>query len=193
MHWLDIVILVVLGIGAAMGFATGLLWQVARVVSLGASLYAAIAINTAAADWLALQWKDVNPAVNHIVAFIGVFLAVYVTLYLITRMIHKAIKATKLETLDRVLGALLGAAKMAAVAACVCAVMVAIDLPIFKEWFDEAKVAPYFAKGSDVAVHWIPAHVRDEFDTGVEKARDQLEKKVADAAIDALKGDPAKK
>ena len=32
MHWLDIIILIVLGIGAAMGFWSGLLWQVARVV-----------------------------------------------------------------------------------------------------------------------------------------------------------------
>src|SRR5471030_782934 len=125
MHWLDIIILVVLGIGAAMGFCSGLLWQVARVVSLVLSLYLAIVTNTAGAEWLALQWKDVNPAVNHIVAFIGVFLAVYLTLYLITRGLHKAIKATKLETLDRMLGALLGIAKMAAVVGCVCALMAA--------------------------------------------------------------------
>jgi membrane protein required for colicin V production len=193
MHWLDILILVVLGLGAALGFWTGLLWQVARVVSLGLSLYLAIVANTAVADWLADQWKDVNPAVNHIVAFILVFLAVYVSLYLITRMLHKAIKETKLETLDRLLGALLGAAKMAAIVACVCAVMAAIDLPVFKEWLDRATIAPQFARGSEVAVRMIPAHYRDEFDSGVEVARDQIEKKVTDAAIDALKDKAAKK
>ena len=187
MHWLDIVILVVLGIGAAMGFCTGLLWQVARVVSLGLSLYAAIAINAAAADWLGQQWKDANPAVNHVVAFIGVFLAVYLTLYLITRALHKVIKATKLETLDRLLGALLGAAKMAAVVACVCAFMAALDLQIFREWFEQATVAPYFAKGSDLAVRWIPAQYREQMDDGVEQVRDQLQKKVADAALEAIK------
>ncbi len=193
MHWLDIIILVVLGIGAAMGFCSGLLWQVARVVSLGLSLYVAIVTNIGVADWLALQWKDVNPAVNHVVAFIGVFLAVYLTLYLITRALHKAIKATKLETLDRLLGALLGMAKMAAVVACVCAVMAALDLQIFKEWFEQAVIAPYFARGSDVAVRWIPAHYREQVDDGVEQVRDQLQKKVADAALDALKAEVAKK
>lgn len=193
MHWLDIIILVVLGVGAAMGFCSGLLWQVARVVSLGLSLYVAIVTNTAGADWLALQWKDVNPAVNHVVAFIGVFLAVYLTLYMITRALHKAIKATKLETLDRLLGALLGIAKMAAVVACVCAVMAALDLQIFKEWFEQAEIAPYFARGSDVAVRWIPPHYREQMDDGVEQVRDQLQKKVADAAFDALKAEVAKK
>lgn len=187
MHWLDILILVVLGIGAAMGFATGLLWQVARVVSLGLSLYAAIVTNAAAADWLADQWKDVNPAINHIVAFIGVFLAVYLALYWITRALHKAIKASRLETLDRLLGGLLGAAKMAAVVACVCAVMAAVDLPLFREWFDQATVAPYFARGSDIAVRFIPPQYREQMDEGVEQVRDQLQKRVADAAVDALK------
>src|SRR5215207_9822191 len=101
MHWLDILILVVLGVGPAMRFCTGLLWQVARVVSLGLSLYLAILCNTDSAEWLNGQWPDINPAVNRVAAFIGIFLGVYLTLYFITRVIHKAIKASKLETLDR--------------------------------------------------------------------------------------------
>ena len=134
MHWLDIIILVVLGVGAAMGFCSGLLWQVARVVSLGLSLYVAIMTNTAIADWLSEQWHDGNPAVIRVVAFVVVFLLVYLTLYFLTRLLHKAIKATKLETLDRLLGALLGVVKMAAIVACICAVMAALDLQIFKDW-----------------------------------------------------------
>jgi uncharacterized membrane protein required for colicin V production len=193
MHWLDIIILVVLGIGAAMGFYSGLLWQVARVVSLGLSLYLAIVSNAAAADWLAGQWKDASPAVNHIVAFLSIFLAVYLTLFLITRALHKAIRATKLETLNRLLGGLLGAAKMAAVVGCVCAVMAALDLQVFRDWFEQATVAPYFARGSAIAAHWIPPHYREQVDDGVEQVRDQFQKKVADAALDALKAEIAKK
>ena len=94
MHWLDITILVVLGAGAAMGFCSGLLWQVARVVSLAVSLYVGILTNTAVADWLAVQWKDASPAFNRIAAFIAVFLLVYLILYLVTRLIHKAINGS---------------------------------------------------------------------------------------------------
>jgi uncharacterized membrane protein required for colicin V production len=166
---------------------------VARVVSLGVSLYVAIAINSAAADWLAEQWKDVNPAVHHVVAFIGVFLAIYVTFFVITRALHRAIKETKLETLNRLLGALLGTAKMMAVVGCVCAVMAALDLQIFRDWFEQATVAPYFARGSAIAAHWIPPQYREQVDDGVEQVRDQLQKKVADAAIDAMKAEIAKK
>src|SRR5437016_10684 len=119
MNWLDIIILVVLAIGAVMGFCTGLLWQIARLVSLALSLYLAFLANAGVTDWLDDQWKDVNPAVNRVIAFIGVFIVVYLILYLVTRLVYQAIKATKLETLDRILGALLGAVKMGAIVACV--------------------------------------------------------------------------
>jgi len=189
MHWLDILILVTLGVGAAMGFYTGLLWQIARVVSLGLSLYLAILTNTDAAEWLNGQWRDVNPAVNRVIAFIGVFLIVYLALYFITRAIHKVIKESKLETLDRLFGALLGAAKMAAILACICAVMVALDLQIFKEWFEQAQIASQFAKTSDIAVTWIPQNYRDRVDEGVIEVRDQLQQKISDAAAEALKNE----
>ena len=187
MHWLDIIILVVLGVGAAMGFCTGLLWQVARVVSLALSLYVAIMTNTAGADWLAAQWHDVNPAVNRVVAFIAVFLFVYLVLYFLTRLLHQAIKASRLETLDRLLGGLLGAVKMAAIVACVCAVMAALDLQIFKDWFEHATLAPHFARGTQEVVAWIPQHYRDGVDDGIQQIRTQVQQKIADAATDAMK------
>ena len=187
MHWLDILILVLLGLGAALGFASGLLWQVARLASLGISLYAAIMVNAEATDWLGRHWKDTNLAFNHIVAFVSVFVLVYLLLYLITRLIHQAIKATKMEMMDRVLGSLLGAAKMAGVVSCVCAVLTALALPLFKEWFEQSTLAPYFAKGTEIAIRWVPQEYRDKADEGVQQVRDQLQKKLADAAIDTLK------
>ena len=192
MHWLDILILVVLGVGAAMGFCTGLLWQVARVVSLALSLYVAIIINTSVSDWLSQQWTDVNPAVNRVVAFLAVFIGVYLALYLLTRLIHSAIKAAKLETIDRVLGAILGSVKMALIVSCICALMVALDLQIFRDWFDQATTPWYFAKGTEIAVGWIPPHYRERANEGVQEVRDQLQRRITDAAVDAMK-DAAKK
>lgn len=193
MHWLDIIILVLLAVGAAMGFWTGLLWQVARVVSLAFSIYLAILVNAPFADWLGEQWKDINPVVNRVVAFLLVFLGAYLVLYWITHLIHRAIKATKLETLDRLLGALLGIVKMAALAACVLGMMAALDLQIFREWFGQAALAPEFAKGTEVAVRWIPQEFRDNANESIQQIREQLEKKLTDAAADALKRDVEKK
>lgn len=193
MHWLDIIVLVLLAVGAAMGFWTGLLWQVARVVGLAFSIYLAILLNTPTADWLSEQWKDVNPVVNRVVTFLAIFLATYLIFYFITHLIHKLIKATKLETLDRLLGALLGIVKMAALSACVLGMMAALDLEIFREWFNQAAIAPEFAKGTEVAVGWVPKEFRDNANDSIQQVRDQLQKKITDAAMDSLKGEPAKK
>jgi uncharacterized membrane protein required for colicin V production len=144
-------------------------------------------------DWLVRESPNINPAVHRVIAFLGVFLAVYLVLYLITHFVHKTIQASKLEMLDRVLGAFLGAIKMAAVSACACAVMVALDLQIFKEWFEHATVAPYFAKGTDVVVSWIPASYREQIDQGITTVREQLQQRIADAANDAINGEPAKR
>ena len=187
MHWLDIVILVILGVGAAMGFCSGLLWQIARIVSLALSVYLAILTNANVTAWLGDQWPDANPAFNRVAAFIAVFLIVYICLYLITRLIHKAIKESKLEMLDRLLGALLGAVKMAAVVACLCGVMAALEMQIFKDWFAQATLAPQFAKGTEIAISWIPQSYRDRLDQGVIQVRDQLQQRITDAALDTLK------
>src|SRR5205807_2173481 len=102
-------------------------------------------------------------------------------------LVHNAIKASKLEVVDRVLGALLGAAKMAAVMACICALMAALDLQIFKEWFEKATIAPHFAHGTEVVVNWIPQAYRDHIDQGVVEVRDQVQQRITDAAADTLK------
>ena len=42
MYWLDFVLLLVLGIGAFLGARSGLLWQVARIVTFVLAVYACI-------------------------------------------------------------------------------------------------------------------------------------------------------
>jgi uncharacterized membrane protein required for colicin V production len=191
MHWLDISILVVLGIGAAMGFWSGLLWQVARVVSLAVSIYLAILANTPLAEWSGRHWPDVNPAVSRVVGFVAVFVLAYLILYLLTRGLHNAIKAARLETLDRVLGGLLGALKMAALAACICGLLSALE--VGRDWFAQAPIARQFAQGTESAIAWIPQSSRDRLDEGVQQVRNELQQRITDAAVDTLKGDAAKK
>jgi len=193
MHWFDIAILVVLGIGAAMGFWTGLLWQIARVVSFGLSLYFAVITNTLVSEWIGSQWPDLHEAVNRILAFISVFLAVFVTFYILTRIVHKIIKDSKLETYDRMLGALLGIVKASALVACICGVMAAMELQSFRQLFEQTEIAPYFAKSGDLAATWFPQSARDRVDEGVQQIRDELEKKIQEATLEALKAEVNKK
>src|SRR6476661_908253 len=99
MFWLDTAILLALGLGAGVGFWSGLLWQVARVLNLGLSFYACVALNestTTLLDEHVLSGVDVR--LTRGVAYVGVFLAVYLTLFGLTRLLQKMIRATKLES-----------------------------------------------------------------------------------------------
>jgi membrane protein required for colicin V production len=180
MHWLDIIILIVLGLGAVFGFWSGLLWQIARIVSLALSLYVAITVNTPLAEWLEHQWRDTSPTICRVGAFVLAFILVYLILYLITRMVHQAIKATKLEMVDRMLGALLGMAKMGAIVSGVCAALIALDLQMTRGWVEQSMLAAPFAHGTDVVLGLIPHSYRDRLDENVQQAKDQLQKKAAE-------------
>ena len=61
MHWLDVTILVVLAIGALFGARSGLLWQVARLVTFGVSLYTCIYYHQLVQDLLAPYLPDASP------------------------------------------------------------------------------------------------------------------------------------
>src|SRR4051812_13914058 len=102
MYWLDMAILALLGFGAGLGFWSGLLWQGARLASLGLSLYATLVLNEPVTRLLhdhAAPDADTN--LLRAAAYVGVFLAVYILLFAITRILHETIKATKLEFIDR--------------------------------------------------------------------------------------------
>ncbi len=176
MFWLDIVILVLLGLGAGLGFWSGLLWQVARVVSLGLALYATILLNESATQFLEEVVRGIDAHVAQGIAYVGVFLGIYLTLFLFTRLLHKAIKATHLELLDRLLGALLGAAKMGAVVAAACLGLASLAVPTTEDWLAHSTLAPLFARGAETAVAMIPEDYRDRASEGLEQVKETLQR-----------------
>src|SRR5947209_14691387 len=114
MYWLDVVLLVLLGLGAALGFWSGLVMQVARLVSLGVSIWATLALNEPATRLLHERVApETSTSVLHGIAYVGVFLLVYIGLFALSRLVYKVVQASKLVLLDRVAGAGLGALKMA--------------------------------------------------------------------------------
>src|SRR5947209_15620594 len=121
MYWLDVVLLVLLGLGAALGFWSGLVMQVARLVSLGSAIWATLALNEPATRLLHERVApETNVGVLHGIAYIAVFLVVYIALFALSRLVYKLVRASKLVLLDRVTGAVLGAMKMALILAPVC-------------------------------------------------------------------------
>lgn len=176
MYWLDTVILVLLGLGAGLGFWSGLLWQVARVMSLGLALYATVLCNEPVTELFgeALA-REVDPRVLRGAAYVAVFLGVYLGLFLLTGLLHRTIKAAHLDLVDRVLGALLGAAKVGAVVAVACAALGALSLPQARECMAHSALAPLFARGTEAGLELVPDEYRSRVGEGLQTLRDSLQ------------------
>jgi membrane protein required for colicin V production len=174
MYWLDTVILVLLGLGAGLGFWSGLLWQVARVISLGLSLWATVVCNDPATRVLDEAVQGIDPRLARGAAYIVVFLGVYLSLFLLTRIVHKIIRATHLEVVDRLLGGLLGAAKMGVVIALACAGLLSLSAPALQEQLAPSTLAPLFGRATEVGIELVPEEYRDRFAEGVQQLRDMM-------------------
>ncbi len=188
MHWLDLVLLTLLGLGAGLGYWSGLIMQIARLVCLGVSLYVTILLNAPVTQFL---HERIAPEahVNLLrgIAYVAVFLVVYVALFALSRLLYKAVRETRLEVFDRLAGAALGALKMALLLAPVCALLAFLALPITDEWMKQSTIAPLLAKGLQRALVMVPEEYKDQAKVTVEQAREQLRHEATDRAIDLLK------
>ncbi|MCI0684064.1 MAG: CvpA family protein [Gemmataceae bacterium] len=161
MHWLDTTILAAIGLGAVLGFVSGLFLQVARIASLALAVAATFLFHDPAAHWLR-TWalRDAEPAIVDAVAYVAVFVTVYLALFVLTRLLRLWLRATDLAMADRFLGALLGAVKVAVISGAVCLVLRHTAHPAAQACLDRSTLAPTFARGAERAVAMVPDHVK---------------------------------
>jgi membrane protein required for colicin V production len=187
-HWLDLTLLALLGLGAALGFWSGLIMQIARLLSLAVSIYATLLLNEPATQLLHQRIApEANVSLLRGIAYVVVFLVVYVTLFALSRLLYRMVRATKLETLDRIGGALLGAFKMAVILAPVCALLSFLALPTTEQWMSQSTIAPWLAKGLQEALVLVPQSYKKQAQESVEHVREQLKHEAADRAVDLIK------
>ena len=190
MHWLDVTLLALLAIGAGLGFWSGLIMQVARLLSFGLSIYLTFLLNEPVTRLLHERVApDANVNLLHGIAYVAVFMVVYVTLFALSRLIYKVAHATKLETLDRIGGAVLGAFKMTLVLAPICALLAWMSPP----WTEQSKIAPVFSQGLKEALVWVPENYKTQAQESVDAVRDRLQNRAADKTFDLLKIEEALK
>lgn len=110
MTTLDIIILVVLGAGAIVGFSKGFLKQLASLLGLVAGLLIAKALYATVAERVFLPLTD-SLTVAQGIAFVVIWLAVPLAFLLLASLLTKAMEAVSLGWVNRLLGAVLGALK----------------------------------------------------------------------------------
>lgn len=126
MTTLDIIILVVLGAGAIVGFSKGFLKQLASLLGLIAGLLIAKALYATVAERVFLPLTD-SLTVAQGIAFVVIWLAVPLAFLLLASLLTKAMEAVSLGWVNRLLGAVLGALKAALLVSLLVCVVEYID------------------------------------------------------------------
>lgn len=126
MTTLDIIILVVLGAGAILGFSKGFLKQLASLLGLVAGLLIAKALYATVAERVFLPLTD-SLTVAQGIAFVVIWLAVPLAFLLLASLLTKAMEAVSLGWVNRLLGAVLGALKAALLVSLLVCVVEYID------------------------------------------------------------------
>lgn len=126
MTTIDIIILVIVGAGAILGFMKGFIRQLASILGLIVGLLAAKALYTSLAEKLCPTITD-SMTVAQILAFVIIWIAVPLIFTLVASLLTKAMEAVSLGWLNRFLGSGLGALKFLLLASLVVCVIEFID------------------------------------------------------------------
>lgn len=126
MTTIDIIILVIVGAGAVLGFMKGFLKQLAGLLGLVAGLLLAKALYATVAERVFLPLTD-SLTVAQAIAFIVIWLAVPLVFLMVASLLTKAMEAVALGGVNRLLGALLGALKYALLVSLLICVVEYID------------------------------------------------------------------
>jgi membrane protein required for colicin V production len=171
MHWLDIALLVVLGIGAILGARSGLLWQVARLVTLGAALYLCIYGHELVTSLLAPFLDSTSTLLAPGLAYVLTFLAVFLTGHGITLLLQHVLRASKLKTLDRFLGGALGLVKATLLSGVVLLAMAFFANPQTDAALAKSWLAPLLLQAMRLAAVTVPPQYKEQLNTAIERVK----------------------
>jgi|GEM_PF-3360639 len=192
MFWLDTTIVALLVLGAILGAISGLLWQVARILCVALSVYAAILLNEWATNlFLEAFLKGAEPAVARALAYLAVFIAVFVVLYHVALVLDQAIRAVNLQPMDRFLGAAMGACKMALLVAAICLGLTAYPNQATTEVLEKSKLAPVLADGMEMVLLVIPQEYKTELCNGLKNLREFARSRMEPTRKDQAEKTPA--
>jgi len=105
--WVDAVVLGVLLLSMGLGFATGFVWQVLRIVAVVAAFWVAASFHELAAGQFASVPSQATLALSYTCLFFGAL----VVAYILMTLVRERVNAMKPELTDRILGSFFGLIK----------------------------------------------------------------------------------
>ncbi len=114
METADIVLIILLGIGAYRGYQTGLLMQLLGIIAFFLAIIGGFHLMYWGIDWLG-QYFDGYETLLPIISFIVIFLAILIVMNLVAKSLKSILDMTLLGSLDNITGAITGLLKWALV------------------------------------------------------------------------------
>lgn len=161
MHWLDTIILGIVGFGALWGAFTGLLWQVARIVTVASAVYCTVVFNDLATPLVRRYLLPNAPElIPQITAYVIVFLLVCVVMLALTSAVQRAIRKIDLQWLNRLLGAGFGAVQALVVLGIILFGLANYAGP--REMMQESQLGKVLLEGMKSGVALLPEEYRNK-------------------------------
>ena len=161
MNQLDIVILVVLGVGAFYGLARGMLRMATSIVSLVAAIYLAFLYYPRAAAVFERQFAA-NSMVATAIGYAAVFVLVFIAVEFAGTAFARVVYTVHLGWLDALSGAAVGAAIAGAILGLLLMLMTAV-LPAQAQVLRDSEFAPRLLNYTEILLTYIPPEIKDAY------------------------------
>ncbi|MHB1566268.1 MAG: CvpA family protein [Acidiferrobacter sp.] len=156
MNWLDIGILIIIGLFAIVGLLRGFMGEIFSLLTWVVSFFVAWFFSGDFTGWFVGHVKDAN--LRAVLVFFAVFFVTFVAMTVVSHFAGTIWRQTAPKGADRALGAVIGGLKGASVIVIMVLLAGLTPFPAYQAWRQSALVG-YF---QDVAIHvarWLPADV----------------------------------
>lgn len=138
MATLDIILLIIILLSAAIGLVRGLIKEILSLVSWASAFVIALMFNATLLEYIPVGWGSVS--VRSAIAFIALFIGALIAASILQWLVAQLVKTTGLTGTDRFLGFLFGSARGILVA---IVVLIGVrEIAAGAPWYQEAQLPP---------------------------------------------------
>ena len=158
MNWIDVILLVILGLTVFLGITKGFVKQIFGLLAVILGLI--LALNLYSQASFLFRGIVASKILAHFLGFLAVFLIVLCLGFIASRLFSKMIKGP-LEVLDKILGGALGLLK--GILICSIIVFALLVFPIDKKALKKSQISPVCLKITRTMVSLIPKELKEKF------------------------------
>ena len=174
MNFIDLIIVVLLILGAVRGFTDGFVKELASLLALILGIWGAIKFSSFTAARL-YEYFDMTGRYVGIIAFMVTFIVIVILIHFIGVLVDKFVDAIELSFLNRLVGIVFGLFKTALILSVIFVILNAIDarLPFLPK--DKIEQSKFYNPIADIAAAIFPIIGEGGFDNSFDRFKKEPE------------------